>query len=121
MKRAAWAAVAATVALVLGAGDVAAAVTPDEVSKKLSQQFGVQVLRVLPTTIDGRQAFVATVMNPAGNSNEAFRIDHLAVDAETGALLPGFRHGNSGYVLPGEPPMDAGRNVNVPADGHTWR
>jgi hypothetical protein len=91
------------------------------VSKKLSQQFGVRVLRVLPVEIDGKPAFAATVMSPPGNSNEALRVDTLAVDAETGALLPSFRHGRSGYALPGDPAPDVNRNVNVPADGRPWR
>jgi hypothetical protein len=105
----------------IAAGGVAAAVTPDEVSKKLSQQFGVRVLRVLPIEIDGKPAFAVRVMNPAGNSNEAMRIDTLAVDAETGALLPAFRHGRTGYTLPGDPSPDPNRNTNVPADGRPWR
>jgi hypothetical protein len=106
---------------VLAAGGVAAAITPDEVSKKLAQQFGVRVLRVLPIEVDGKPAFAVRVMIPPGNSNEALRIDTLAVDADTGALLPAFRHGRTGYTLPGDPVPDPNRNVNVPADGRPWR
>jgi hypothetical protein len=122
MKRAWLAALAAGSAWwLLAAGGVAAAITPDEVSKKLAQQFGVRVLRVVPTEIDGKPAFAVRVMTPPGNSNEAMRIDTLAVDAETGALLPAFRHGRTGYTLPGNPAPDPNRNSNVPADGRPWR
>ncbi|MCK6451237.1 MAG: PepSY domain-containing protein [Alphaproteobacteria bacterium] len=109
-------------ALLLSAGAAGAAMMPDEVSKKVSQQFGVKVLRVISTDLDGRRAFSVRVMSPGGNSNEAFRVDTLMVDAETGQLLRAFRHLPSGYALAGDPAPDTNRNSwSVPADGRVWR
>jgi len=110
------------VALLLSTGIAGAAMMPDEVSKKVSQQFGVKVLRVIGAELDGRKVFAVRVMSPGGNSNEAFRVDTLTVDAETGQLLRAFRHLSAGYALAGEPPPDTNRNSwSVPADGRVWR
>lgn len=113
---------AGVAALLLSAGAAGAAMMPDEVSKKVSQQLGVTVLRVIGTELDGRRAFSVRVMSPGGNSNEAFRVDTLMVDAENGQLLRAFRHLPSGYALAGDPSPDTNRNSwSVPADGRVWR
>lgn len=110
-------------ALLLTAGVAQAAMMPDEVSKRVAQQFsGVKVLRVIGDELDGRKVFNVRVMVPGGNSNDAFRVDTLIVDAETGQMLRAFRHLPAGYALAGDPPPDSNRNSwSVPADGRVWR
>ena len=120
MKRALIA--AAALALVFSAGAAWAAMSPDDVSKKLAQQFGVKVLRVVLGEVDGKKVFLATVMRAGGNSNAAFEVSTLAVDMETGALLPAFRHTKSGYVLSDSGATNTNRNAwSVPESGRTWR
>lgn len=77
------------------------AASKEKIKAMLEQAFGVEVLRLRETEVDGRPALAATVMNRAGNSNAAFQVNTLIVDAETGALLPQFRHLSSGYTLGG--------------------
>ena len=68
----------------------------DQVKAKIAKEFGVKVLKVRPSNADGRKVFVVTVMNPGGDFNEAFQVSTIAVDVETGELVPGFRHRASG-------------------------
>ncbi len=73
-----------------------AAMSEDQVRTAIERDYGVQVLRVSPGMADGRNVFMVTVMNPAGDFNEAFQVNTLVVDAETGRLVPQFRHLPSG-------------------------
>ncbi len=107
------------VAILLAAG-AAQAASPDEVKKKIEAAYPVQVLKVEPTDIDGKKAYSVRVMRKGGGGNAAFGVTTLAVDAETGALLPAFRHRASGYRLPDALEGDP-RQVHVPAAGSTWR
>jgi len=117
MRHGAIAALAA-VALIASA---AQAVTPDEVKKRIEAALPVQVLRVQPAEIDGKPAFLVRVMNKAKGGNDAFSVTTLAVDGETGQLIPAFRHRASGYALSdswGSEPKE----ILVPENGgHTWR
>jgi hypothetical protein len=110
--------VAFTLALLL-AGSAAQAASPEEVKKKIEGAYPVQVLKVEPTDVNGKKAYSVRVMRKDGG-NAAFSISTLAVDAETGALLPAFRHRASGYELPDAIEGDA-RQIWVPAQGSTWR
>ncbi len=69
-----------------------AAMSEDQVRTAIERDYGVQVLRVSPGTADGRNVFMVTVMNPPGDFNEAFQVNTLVIDAETGRLVPQFRH-----------------------------
>ena len=97
-----WAAcfLAASVFLPTFQGRALAAVSEAEATDKLETSYGVRVLKVRSGEIDGRKVWLVTVMNPGGNSNAAFQVNTLAVDKESGELVPSFRHGASGYVLP---------------------
>jgi hypothetical protein len=77
-----------------------AQVSSDGAAQKVARAFDVDVLRVKPGMTDGREVWLVTVMNPAGDFNEAFQVSVLAVDKITGALVPSFRHGPSGYAAP---------------------
>lgn len=84
----------------------AAQVTPGvgKALKSIEAEFGVKVLKVRPVTVNGRAAFEATVMNPAGNYNEAFQVNRLVIDAATGELIQQVRHGAVGYTRSAEAP-----------------
>jgi hypothetical protein len=114
-------AIAACAVACLFAASAGAAVTADEVKKKLESAYPVQVLRLEPGEIDGKPVFLARVMKKTLGGNDAFGVTTLAVDGETGRLIPAFRHHASGYTLPdsqgGEP-----KEINVPESGMTtWR
>jgi hypothetical protein len=84
----------------------AAAVTDEAAAKQVAETYNVEVLRVRAGTLDGRKVWLVTVMQPGGNSNGAFQVHVLAVDVESGALVPSFRHHADGYTLP--PPQPGG-------------
>ncbi|MFQ5786124.1 MAG: hypothetical protein ACE5H8_15060 [Alphaproteobacteria bacterium] len=111
----------AVVAIVLAA-PVHAAMTADEVAKAIRDTFDIKVLKVTPFVEDGRAAYLVTVMNPGGNSNSAFQVGRIAVDAETGALISQFRHLPSGYVLSGAPRYGSGPGrPDAAENGIVWR
>lgn len=84
------------------------ALTPEAVAEQLTERFGVEVLKVEEAEEAGRQVYVATVMNPGGNSNAAFQVTRLMVDASTGELVSQFRHEAAGYQLPaGSEPQES--------------
>ena len=76
------------------------AVTGEAASKQISERFDVEVLKVAPGQLDGHKVWLVTVMVPAGNGNASFQVHVLAVDQETGELVPSFRHYADGTVLP---------------------
>lgn len=78
---------------------VLAAVSGDAAARNLEAAYGVRALKVRPGEVGGRTVWLVTVMNPAGDSNAAFQVNTLAVDQETGELVPSFRHGTSGFKL----------------------
>ncbi|GAB4393874.1 MAG: hypothetical protein Tsb0032_14890 [Kiloniellaceae bacterium] len=81
-----------------------AAVSEEAAARKVAEDYGVQVLKTRAATLDGREVWILTVMQPGGNRNSAFQVHTLAVDQETGELIPSFQHGASGYTLPPLPP-----------------
>jgi ribosomal protein L23 len=110
--------VLATIAVLLAAG-AASAATPEEVKQQIEKRYPVQVLKVTPADLDGKKIYDVRVMRKNGG-NGAFGVTSLAVDAESGQLVPAFRHKTSGYTIPdaveGEP-----RQIFVPSQGSTWR
>jgi Peptidase propeptide and YPEB domain len=104
--------------LLLAAGTAQAA-TPDEVKQTLEKQYGVQVLKVEPADLDGKKVYDVRVMRK-DSGNGAFGVTTLTVDAETGKLIPAFRHKASGYTLPDAVAGDP-RQIFVPSQGSTWR
>lgn len=95
------------------ANSAVAQVTQDQAAERIAETYGVEVLKTREGKVDGTAVWLVTVMEPGGNSNSAFRVATLAVDKATGELVPVFRHGASGYSLPGE---EAGvpRSANHP-------
>ena len=89
------------VASVLFAGSAGAAMSEAEVTRMIEQTYGVEVLRVRADRLGDDPVWMVTVMNPPGTFNEAFQVNTLAVNQETGALIPNFRHGPNGVKRPG--------------------
>jgi len=88
--------------LVLGLlpGPVVAAVSSEQAAQKVAEQFNVKVLKVRAAVLDSTPVWLVTVMKAGGNNNDAFQVTTLAVDQETGTLVPSFRHGANGFRLP---------------------
>ena len=91
---------AVSVLLLTVPGPTLAAVSEAAAVESLEATYGVRAIKVRSGEIEGRKVWLITVMNPGGDSNAAFQVNTLAVDQETGELVPSFRHGTSGYVLP---------------------
>jgi hypothetical protein len=85
----------------IGSGAALAQVSDEEAARQIEESYGVEVLDVREDEIDERAVWLVTFMVPGGDSNAAFMVSRLAVDQETGELVPSFRHGASGYELPG--------------------
>jgi hypothetical protein len=102
-------------------GSAAAQVTEQEAKRQIEETYDVEVLAVREDEIDERAVWLVTFMVPGGNSNSAFMVSSLAVDQETGDLVPSFRHNASGYELPGGLRGDkAGLRPDAMRSG-TWR
>jgi len=91
-----------------------AQVGPEQVRRQMESVYGVTVLRIREVVDNGNPAYAVTVMNPPGDFNEAFQVNTVAVDPETGALIPQFREGANG-VRHAAPPI-ARRTSPLTAD-----
>ncbi len=82
-----WLATAMVGAIVSLAAPAGAEMSVDAVIQQIEADYAVTVLRVKPMTDDGRRVFAVTIMNPGGDFNEAFQVNTIVVDAETGNLV----------------------------------
>ncbi len=99
-----------------------AAMSANQVKAKIAKEFGVKVLTVRPGKADGRKVYVVTMMNPGGDFNEAFQVNTIIVDAETGKLVPRFRHRASGHDANEAPSFAPNRQpTGTLRKGFTWR
>lgn len=80
----------------------AAELAPQEIGAMLEERLPVRVLDVTRRP-DGNYGVV--VMHRGGNSNAAFKVDRLVIDAESGQPLPMLRHRASGYERTGPAPL----------------
>ncbi len=92
--------------LALGASPAGAALSADQVKRQVETRYGVKVLRIKPVTEQGRSAFSVTIMNPGGAFNEAFQVNTIVIDAETGRPIIQYRQGPGG-IQPAAPPVSA--------------
>ena len=102
----ALAAMAILLALPLAGATTAMAqrLTEDAAARLVAETYGVEPLRVERMLLDdNRLAYAITVMTPGGNSNNAFMVTTLVVDARTGELVPQFRHTPTGHEISGAP------------------
>ena len=79
---------------------VAAAVSSDEAARKVAAEYSVKVLRVRAAVLDNTPVWLITIMMPGSDNNDAFQVNTLAVDQESGELVPAFRHGANGFSPP---------------------
>ena len=89
---------AAGLALSPGAG--AAELSAAEVGQQIAKIYPVKVLSVRSIEFDGRTAYAVTIMTKGGDFADAFQVNTIVVDADTGKPIPVFRHRASGYILP---------------------
>lgn len=119
-----WFAVLAVLALAGAVAPVpaAAAMTREEAAIVIQSRFGVEVLRVREGEIDDKPVWLVTVMKPGGDTNDAFQVTTLAVEQETGLLVPAFRHGPNGPVEPSQS-LREGKSEQRPSSirSGTWR
>lgn len=84
----------------LAPSGASAQVSAEQAGMQIAEAYDVEVLKVAEGEIDGAAVWLVTVMNAKGDYNEAFQVNVLAVDRQSGKLVPSFRHRASGYVLP---------------------
>jgi hypothetical protein len=120
-RKVARALAAALLAGFVFSGNAVAQVTNQEAKRQIEDSYDVEVLRVREGEIDGRGVWLVTVMLPAGNFNTAFMVSNLAIDRQTGDLVPSFRHRASGYDLPGGRRNDKVGLRPDAARSRTWR
>jgi hypothetical protein len=93
----------------------------EKVKEIIAGRYDVEVLRVTPVEGDaGPTAYRVTVMVPPGDSNSAFMVSTLVVDATTGDLISQFRHLRYGYELP-PAGVSARENSSVTSRRETFR
>ena len=106
----------------VGLTDPAAAISEDEAARNVAEAYDVQVLRVVEDEIDGQAVWLVTVMKGGGDRNDAFQVSTLALDRQSGELVPSFRHRASGYDLPPKPASGDTESVRPDAmRGGVWR
>jgi hypothetical protein len=83
-----------------------------DITAEIEKSRGLKVLKLQETTVDGRPVYLVTVMNNGDNTNSAFQVQRVFIDAQTGAPISTFRHGSTGVdINPGpqfEPTHEGG-------------
>lgn len=69
----------------------AAAMTADQIKKQVESVSGGKVLKIEPREVGTLKAYAVTIMNPGGNTNSAFQVYTVIVDAENGTIVPEHR------------------------------
>lgn len=90
-------------AVILGGAGAAGAQSPmseEAVRAWVEDSYPVEVLKVEQGEVDGVDAWMVTMMTEGGDFNSAFQVNTIAVNRQTGELIPSFRHGPSGYKVP---------------------
>lgn len=85
--------------------------SPADIAAGIEKSRGVKVLKLQETRVDGRVAYIVSVMNAGGESNAAFQVERILVDAETGVPILTFRHGPTGWS------EEAGPDYTPPHEG----
>jgi hypothetical protein len=95
-------------ALGLAAGP-ASALSEAEAKTLIENAYKVKVLRVAKDEEGGRAVYRLRVMNPAADFNAAMQVSVMTLDAESGQLLPIYRHRASGIDDNASPMMRPNR------------
>ena len=117
-------AIAGVAGLAAPSPPASAAMSRDEVKAEVEKTYGVAVLRMKETEIDGKPALAVTVMNKGGNDNRAFQVNTLLVNPDTGHLVPVYRALPDGYQLPEILESDPNKQPSdllATRDAHPWR
>jgi uncharacterized membrane protein YkoI len=69
----------------------AAAMTADQIKKQVESVSGGKVLKIEPREVGTLKGYAVTIMNPGGNTNSAFQVYTVIVDAENGTIVPEHR------------------------------
>ncbi len=118
----AWLAALVVGAALLLAGPAWAALSADQVAAAITEAYGVSVLKIVAAEDEGRTVYWVTIMNPGGDFDEAFQVNTLLVDADTGKLVSGFRHRASGYDANPAASFDVNRHAPDSLSwGFVWR
>lgn len=102
-KLIALAMVLATAMLAFSAQVSLAQISQDQVTQQLENTYGVKVLRIQPIENRKKAAYAVTMMNPAGNVNEADQVNTIVVDRETGKPLSQYFEEPNGVHLAAPP------------------
>ncbi len=117
-----WLATVSASAAILPAAPALAAMSADQVAAAITEAYGVSVLKVVAAEDEGRTVYRVTIMNPGGDFDEAFQVNTLLVDADTGKLVSGFRHRASGYDANPAASFDVNRHAPDSLSwGFVWR
>ena len=81
--------IAAVLAIFVGLAATAAmaAMTADQVRQQVEQESGGKVIKIEPRKYGALEAFAVTIMNPGGNSNAAFQVYTVIINAENGTPI----------------------------------
>lgn len=110
--------VVAVILVAATAGTPASAqrLTAAAAAQKVEDTYGVEALRVREMRMeDGQLAYAVTVMAPGGDTNDAFQVTTLLIDARTGELVPQYRHTPTGHEISGAPSNVPPTEVDGPA------
>lgn len=67
------------------------ALSAAEIGERITERYGVEILKVEPVDTERGAAYAVKVMVPPGDSNAAFLVDTLLVDARSGEVLSRVR------------------------------
>ncbi len=70
-----------------------AAMTADQIRQQVERESGGKVIKIEPRKYGTLEAFAVTVMNPGGNSNAAFQVYTVIINAENGTPVSEQRQG----------------------------
>ena len=113
--------VALAVAVILAAATASTPASAQRLTASAAAQqdadtYGVEALRVRELRMeDGRMAYAVTVMAPGGDTNNAFQVTTLLIDARTGDLIPQYRQTPTGHEISGAPSNVPPTEVDGPA------
>ena len=103
------------------ASDAEAAMSKEQIKAAIEKEYGVTVLRIEETKEAGRAAFRVTMMNAGGDFNDAFQVNQIVVDAESGRPIAAFRHRASGHRQSGASIENTNRQPPYVLRERTWR
>lgn len=73
------------------------ALSEAEAKKLIEDAYKVQVLRIAKGEADGKAVYRMSIMTPKADYNAAMQVSVVTVDAESGQIMPIYRHRTSGF------------------------